>query len=72
MRIAVLAGGVAGLATALNIRDRACERGATSIDCLKDQLKVATCCGRCEDCALRVLHEAHAEAFAGQVAIATA
>ena len=51
------------------IRD-ACERGATSIDCLKDQLKVATCCGRCEDCARRVMQEAHTEAFAGQFGLA--
>lgn len=37
----------------------ACEQGALSLDCLKHRLKVATCCGRCQDCARRVLDEAH-------------
>ena len=34
----------------------ACADGAYSLDCLKNGLKVATCCGRCADCARRVLH----------------
>ena len=36
----------------------ACENGARSINCLKARLKVATNCGRCEDCAKRVIQEA--------------
>jgi len=39
----------------------ACDNGAMSINCLKDRLKVATCCGRCEDCAKRVLRDAQSE-----------
>lgn len=38
----------------------ACEQGACSIDCLKQRLQVATCCGRCQDCAKQVLREAQA------------
>lgn len=39
----------------------ACRNGATSMRCLKQQLKVATCCGRCHDCAKRVLREARSD-----------
>lgn len=39
----------------------ACSSGAYSIECLQKQLRVATCCGRCQDCARRVLHDAQAE-----------
>lgn len=38
----------------------ACAKGACSLDCLRDRLKVATCCGRCRDCASRLLDEARA------------
>lgn len=36
----------------------ACATGAHSISCLKQRLKVATCCGRCEDYAMQVMREA--------------
>ena len=35
----------------------ACSQGAKSLECLQTQLKVATCCGRCKDCARKVLNE---------------
>ena len=35
----------------------ACSQGANSMECLQSSLKVATCCGRCEDCARKLLHE---------------
>lgn len=34
---------------------QACAKGAHSLACLQDELKVATCCGRCADCANRVI-----------------
>ena len=36
---------------------KACINGASSIECLQDKLKVATCCGRCKDCAKKLIHE---------------
>lgn len=42
------------------IRDAA-RRGVRSMEALGDQLKVATCCGNCRDCARRVLGEALSE-----------
>lgn len=51
---------------------QACDRGATSINCLKDRLKVATCCGRCEDCAKRVLQDAQSERFSIELGMASA
>lgn len=36
---------------------KACVNGAKSIECLQNKLKVATCCGRCADCAKKLLHE---------------
>ncbi|MDH3971169.1 MAG: (2Fe-2S)-binding protein [Gammaproteobacteria bacterium] len=36
---------------------RELENGACSLQCLQKRLKVATCCGRCEDCAKRLIHE---------------
>lgn len=38
---------------------RAAENGAMTLQDLSDELKVATCCGRCANCAKKVLHEAH-------------
>ncbi|MGD8309521.1 MAG: (2Fe-2S)-binding protein [Chromatiales bacterium] len=35
--------------------------GARSLDALGRKLKVATCCGRCSDCARRILDEAIGE-----------
>lgn len=40
---------------------KAVRQGAHSLDCLSESLKVATCCGRCSDCAKQVLREAQAE-----------
>ena len=34
---------------------KAIENGATSFDHLQDELKVATCCGRCANCAKSLL-----------------
>ncbi len=36
---------------------KACDDGAKSLQCLKHRLKVATCCGRCEDCAKKLIQE---------------
>jgi bacterioferritin-associated ferredoxin len=33
-------------------------QGTRTMDALGDQLKVATCCGRCADCARRILQQA--------------
>jgi len=35
----------------------ACSEGVTSFESLQNHLKVATCCGRCSDCARRLLAE---------------
>jgi bacterioferritin-associated ferredoxin len=35
----------------------AADRGVSSMRALGDQLKVGTCCGRCTDCARRILDE---------------
>lgn len=50
----------------------ACEKGASTMDCLRSQLKVATCCGRCQDCAKRVLRESQANLCRDQLSMATA
>lgn len=39
----------------------AAERGVNSLEQLSAELRVATCCGRCKDCARRVLDQAVAE-----------
>ncbi len=41
---------------------RAAAEGATSLECLQFELGVATQCGRCADCATRVLCDARADA----------
>jgi bacterioferritin-associated ferredoxin len=38
----------------------ACEDGAYSLECLQNKLKVATCCGRCAECAQQLLDDASA------------
>lgn len=48
------------------------DRGATSFKSLKKELKVATCCGRCEDCAKRVLRDAQAASWVDEPGYATA
>ena len=48
----------------------AMENGARSMDCLKDRLKVASCCGRCQDCAQRVLCDFQVEQYNRDVALA--
>ncbi len=40
---------------------RAAAEDAVSLECLQFELGVATQCGRCADCASRVLCDAHAE-----------
>ncbi len=35
----------------------ACNEGVTTFESLQNRLKVATCCGRCSDCAKRLLRE---------------
>ncbi len=37
---------------------KAANKGAYTLKDLSDQLNVATCCGRCANCAKRVLNEA--------------
>jgi bacterioferritin-associated ferredoxin len=37
---------------------RELEKGARTLVCLQKSLQVATCCGRCKDCAKRLIHEA--------------
>lgn len=43
---------------------RAVDDGIDTLDALSRELRVATCCGRCKDCAKRVLNQARAEQFA--------
>ncbi len=38
----------------------AAEQGATTLEALGDRLSVATCCGRCAECACELLNE-HAD-----------
>ena len=35
--------------------------GAQSIEDLRDRLKVSTCCGRCSDCAKRIIRQSQAD-----------
>ncbi len=46
------------------IREAAAE-GAMSLECLKTELGVATQCGRCADCASRILCDARSSSAAG-------
>ena len=46
------------------IRDAAAE-GAVSLECLKTELGVATQCGRCSDCASRILCDARSASASG-------
>lgn len=39
----------------------AVDNGVRSMEALGDELKVSTCCGRCADCARRILDQALAE-----------
>jgi len=41
---------------------KAAARGVRTVEQLGEELKVATCCGRCRDCAREILDEAHREA----------
>ena len=40
---------------------KAAARGVRTVEQLGEELKVATCCGRCRDCARGILDEAHRE-----------
>ena len=42
---------------------KACENGACSMEDLSRELNVATCCGRCKDCARRILRENDDQVF---------
>ena len=48
-----------------NVTDReirdAVKNGVTTLEALSQQLKVATCCGRCSDCALNLLDSINEE-----------
>lgn len=48
----------------------AAARGVCSLEALGEELKVATCCGRCADCARRVLAEALPEGRPPEPALA--
>ena len=50
----------------------ACANGAHSLQCLQQRLKVATCCGRCADCARDLIGESARDhdIFDAQVAAA--
>ncbi len=51
------------ICNAITDRDirEAARNGVSSMEALGDQLKVATCCGNCRDCAHKVLREALSE-----------
>ncbi len=51
---------------------RAASEGAVSLECLKRELGVAMQCGRCADCATRVLSDARAAQRRGVVPIVPA
>lgn len=40
---------------------KAADAGASTLEDLSDQLKVATCCGCCANCAKNLLREAHSK-----------
>jgi bacterioferritin-associated ferredoxin len=40
---------------------KAVNNGADSLQAIQSQLKVGTCCGKCRDCARRVIADALAE-----------
>lgn len=40
---------------------KAVGQGVHTLEELRDKLKVASCCGRCEDCARKTLHASIAE-----------
>ena len=49
---------------------RAADEGAVSLECLQFELGVATQCGRCADCATRVLCDARAGQGRGHATVA--
>jgi bacterioferritin-associated ferredoxin len=53
---------------------KACEKGTCTMDQLTQELNVANCCGRCHDCARKILNQSIAENFTmnQQVMVATA
>ncbi len=42
---------------------QACENGACTMEDLSRELNVATCCGRCQDCARKILCENTEQTF---------
>lgn len=57
--------------TDTQIRDAA-ERGVASLDDLCRQLKVASCCGRCRECARQVFESAVADPWEAKPGLAYA
>lgn len=49
---------------------KAVHSGVSTFEGLSAELKVATCCGRCEDCARRVLDQALDEEFMSEQGLA--
>ncbi len=47
---------------------KAAEAGASTFEHLQDELKVATCCGRCASCARQVLDDACQVSFTTEAA----
>jgi bacterioferritin-associated ferredoxin len=62
---------VCNAVTDRDIREAA-EQGVRTLEGLGEQLNVATCCGRCADCARQVLHEAVADTWLDAPALALA
>ena len=50
----------------------AAEQGASSLEDLSEELKVATCCGRCATCARKVLRDAHSRDEHAMTSMSTA
>jgi bacterioferritin-associated ferredoxin len=51
---------------------QAAENGVDTLEELCSQLRVASCCGRCRDCAHRVLNQARAEHWSQGITLACA
>lgn len=48
---------------------KAAENGAMTLQDLSEELKVATCCGRCSSCAKKVLQEVHSRNHVFELAV---
>jgi bacterioferritin-associated ferredoxin len=45
-------------------------RGADTLEAVSRELRVATCCGRCRDCATQVIQDAVVQAWSDTPAVA--